>query len=173
MKRRIAVFIGAVVLYLINSGLLSRIPYLSAVPNLSLVYVFSTGVFWGAPMGLAVGVFSGLMLDVYEGVVLGFYAILFMMVGASAGFFHQRIDEEMPAVPLAMGFFYELLYSLYVFVFRFMIRNRLQLGQYVKEVILPEMILTLIAGVLIYGGFLVIHNALDRRERLSLPGFTA
>ena len=42
----------------------------------------------------------------------------------------------------------ELIYNLYIYVFRFLIRNRLDFLYYAREIIIPELIFTVVTTLL-------------------------
>ena len=58
---------------------------------------------------------------------------------------------------------------LYIYIFRFLIRNRLDFLYYAKEIIIPELIFTVVTTLLIYRFFLSANRRLDeldnRRDR--------
>ena len=72
-------------------------------------------------------------------------------------------------LPLVMSLVNELIYNLYIYVFRFLIRNRLDFLYYAREIIIPELIFTVVTTLLIYRFFLSANRRLDemdnRRER--------
>ena len=55
----------------------------------------------------------------------------------------------------------ELIYNLYIYVLRFLIRNRTDFFYYAKEIIIPETIFTMVTTLLIYRFFLFTNRRLD------------
>ena len=57
--------------------------------------------------------------------------------------------------------FNELAYSMYVYVFRFLIRGRLDLPYYFRNIMLPEIIFTVVTTLLVYRLFLSASRRLE------------
>ncbi len=67
-------------------------------------------------------------------------------------------------LPLVLSVFNELAYNLYVYVFRFLIRGRLNVLYYLKELVIPETIFTVVTTLLIYRLLLYIGRWLTEFE---------
>ena len=98
-----------------------------------------------------------------------FYTLLFINIGYFNGICTQYYYEDYINLPLVMSLVNELIYNLYIYVFRFLIRNRLDFLYYAREIIIPELIFTVVTTLLIYRFFLSANRRLDemdnRRER--------
>ena len=55
----------------------------------------------------------------------------------------------------------EILFHLYVFVLAFLIRKHFSFGSYVTDVFLPELFLTMIAFLLVYGVLIFLARRFD------------
>ena len=64
IKRVLVVFGIVLALFLIQTAILPRIPYLVSVPNLMLIATFAFGFLRGRVEGMIVGVLSGLLLAI-------------------------------------------------------------------------------------------------------------
>ena len=115
------------------------------------------------------GLFAGILLDLFYSGPFGFYTLLFINIGYFNGICTQYYYEDYINLPLVMSLVNELIYNLYIYVFRFLIRNRLDFLYYAKEIIIPELIFTVVTTLLIYRFFLSANRRLDeldnRRER--------
>ncbi len=58
----------------------------------------------------------------------------------------------------------ELAYNLYVYVFRFLLRGRLDFLYYLRELIIPNVIFTLVTTLLVYRFILFINRWLKKLE---------
>ena len=67
-------------------------------------------------------------------------------------------------LPLILSLVNEVVYNLYIYVLRFLIRNRLDILYYVKEIVIPEMIFTVVTTLLIYRFFLFTDRRLREME---------
>ena len=145
------------------------LPFLAATPNLLLILTFSFGFIHGRNAGMFYGFLSGLLLDLFYSGPFGFYTLLFINIGYFNGICTQYYYEDYINLPLLMSLVNELVYNLYIYVFRFLIRNRLDFLYYAKEIIIPELIFTVVTTLLIYRFFLSANRRLDeldnRRDR--------
>ena len=98
--------------------------------------------------------FSGLLLDLFYSGPFGFYTLIYIYIGYVNGIFTKYYYEDYITLPLILSIVNGLWYSLYVYVFRFLIRGRLDLPYYFRNIILPEIIFTAVTTLLIYRLFL-------------------
>ena len=59
----------------------------------------------------------------------------------------------------------ELAYNFYIYIFRFLIRNRLDFLFYFREIIFPEIIFTVVTTLLIYKLVLAVTKWLEEWEQ--------
>ena len=59
----------------------------------------------------------------------------------------------------------DLAYNLYIYIFLFLIRNRLHFLYYFREIILPEVIFTTLMTLVIYRVFLFITRKMEELEK--------
>jgi rod shape-determining protein MreD len=147
------------------------LPFVQTTPNLLLVITFSVGVLRGKEEGLVVGVLSGLLLDLMSGGYIGFYGLIYMYIGLMCGMLYQHIDIDIPLIPIVLCIVTQLFYHLYVFVFRFLLRGRLGIGSYLKSIIMPELVLTTVIGIFLYGLIMLLNDALEDYEKRSALKF--
>lgn len=55
----------------------------------------------------------------------------------------------------------ELAYNLYIYVFRFLIRQKIRVGYYFINLMLPEIIFTVVTTLLLYRVFLILNRHLE------------
>jgi rod shape-determining protein MreD len=147
------------------------LPFLQTTPNLLLIITFSVGILRGKEEGLTVGLFCGLLLDLMSGGYIGFYGLIYMYLGLMCGIFYQHIDVDIPLVPIVLCIITQMFYHLYVFVFRFLLRGRLGIGNYLNNIIMPEMVLTTVIGIFLYGLIMLLNDALEEYEKRSALKF--
>ena len=144
MKRFLLNVVLMILAFTVQNCVFPLLPFLAATPNLLLILTFYSGPF-------------------------GFYTLLFINIGYFNGICTQYYYEDYINLPLVMSLVNELIYNLYIYVFRFLIRNRLDFLYYAKEIIIPELIFTVVTTLLIYRFFLSANRRLDeldnRRER--------
>ena len=125
-----------VLAFTVQNCVFPLLPFLSATPNLLLILTFSFGFIHGKNAGMLYGVFSGLLLDLFYSGPFGFYTLIYIYIGYVNGIFTKYYYEDYITLPLILSIVNGLWYSLYVYVFRFLIRGRLDLPYYFRNIIL-------------------------------------
>lgn len=171
MLRRIVTFILIVVFYFLQSTLFKALSLASISPNLLIILVFAIGFMRGKKAGMYAGFFAGLLVDCFSGSVVGFQALMYMYIGYFNGIFHKLFYDEDVTLPLGLVIASDFLYSFVFYIFRFLLRNRLNFGTYLIRVMLPEMLYTVIIAILIYRLLLKLHRALETYEKRSETKF--
>ena len=69
--------------------------------------------------------------------------------------------EDYITLPLILSVVNGLWYSLYIYIFRFLIRGRLNLPYYFIKIMLPEIIFTAVTTLLVYRLFLSASRRLE------------
>lgn len=147
--------------FTIQNCVFPLLPFLAATPNLLLILTFSFGFIHGKNAGMLYGLLSGLLLDLFYSGPFGFYTLVYIYIGYINGIFTKYYYEDYITLPLILSMFNELAYSMYVYVLRFLIRGRLDLPYYFRNIILPEIIFTVITTLLVYRLFLSASRRLE------------
>lgn len=150
--------------FLLQNNFFAAINLITTTPNLLLLLTVTSGLFHGKVTGVLVGFFSGLLADMFGGTVLGQYALIYSLLGYGCGYFTPYFDLDLITLPLVVCAGSELLYGLYIYVTCFLMRGRFHLLFYLKSIILPETVYTLVILVVSYR-FLYFVNR--RMEELS------
>lgn len=137
------------------------LPFLSSYPNLMLILIFSFGFIRGKQSGMLYGLVAGLLMDLSSGRPFGFYTLFFIWMGYANGIFTRYYYEDYITLPLALCVLNELAYNLYLFLFSFLIRGKLNFGYYLINIILPETIFTVVTTLAVYRVFLFISRKLE------------
>lgn len=161
MRRTIANITFLIVMFAFQNCIFPFIPFLSAAPNLVLILTFSYAFIYGKKGGLLYGFAAGMMLDLFHTGAFGFFSLLFMWLGFLNGYLSAYYYESYILLPLFLCTFNELLYHLYIYLFRFFICAKIQLFFYFRTIILPEIIISLVFTLLIYRFFLSYNRKLE------------
>lgn len=164
MKRFLINVLLLVLAFTIQNCVIPLIPFLSASPNLLLILTFSFGFIYGKEVGMYYGLVAGILLDLFYSGPFGFFTLLFVNVGYFNGICTKYYYEDYINLPLVMSLVNELIYNVYIYVFRFLIRNRLDIFYYVREIVIPETIFTVVTTLLIYRFFLFTNRRLEEME---------
>ncbi len=164
--KRIAINVLLMILaFTIQNCIFPLLPFLAAAPNLLLILTFSFGFIHGKEAGMYYGLFAGILLDLFYSGPFGFYTLLFVWIGYMNGICTRYYYEDYITLPLILSLVNELAYNLYIYVFRFLIRNRLDFLHYAKQIIIPETIFTVVTTLLIYRFFLFTSRRLEEMEK--------
>ena len=164
--KQIAINLVLIVLaFTIQSSVFSLMPFLSAYPNLLVILIFSFGFIRGSRSGMAYGLVAGLFMDLSSGGALGFYTLIFVWMGYVNGICTKYYYEDYITLPLVLCVLNELAYNLYLYMFSFLIRGRLDFGYYLVNIILPETIFTVVTTLAVYRLFLFISRKLEEMEK--------
>lgn len=165
MKRIIFNILMIVLAFTVQNCIFPLLPFLSASPNLLLILTFSFGFIHGKEAGMYYGLLAGLLMDLFYSGPFGFYTLIFIYVGYVNGICTKYYYEDYITLPLILSVANDLAYHLYIYVFRFLIRRRLDIGYYFLNLMLPEIIFTVVTTLLIYRVFLMINRHLEEIEK--------
>ena len=149
------------IFFALQSCVFPFIPFLSAAPNLVLILTFSYGFIYGPRAGLIYGFMAGLFMDLFYSGAFGFFSLFFMWTGFMNGKLNRYYYENYITLPLFLCAMNEFLYNLYVYIFRFLIRGKTDLLFYLGDIVVPEIIITLLFTLLIYRFFLWYNRKLE------------
>ncbi len=167
MARKIVSVLLIFICYILQTTILSDLSFNGISANLMIILVASFGFMSGETYGMAIGFLCGLLMDVFNGDVLGLYALLYMGIGYINGAFQRIYYPEDIKLPLILILGSDLLFGILCYLILFLLRNRLDMWFYIKNVIVPETVYTIVIAFAVYPILLLIHNRLDAAERRS------
>ena len=136
-------------------------------PNLILIVTASFGFMRGQKEGMLVGFFAGLITDIQFGTILGFYALLYLVIGL----FEQLYFDEDIKLPLFLISVSEFLYGIIIYLLMFMLRSDFNFLYYLNRIIVPELIYTIVITLGLYPLILFINHKLEAEEKRSASKF--
>ena len=142
-----------------------QITFLASWPNLLLIVVSICAFIEGRERGLFYGLFAGLLMDLFYSGPFGFYTLFFINMGYLNGCLTRYYYEDYITLPLTLSILNSLAYNLYIYIFRFLIRGRLNFIYYFIKIIFPEVIFTTVTTLLIYRLILFINHSITRLEQ--------
>lgn len=171
MKTKTAIFIIVLASVILQFTLLPAISIASITPNLLIIVTASFGLMRGKKSGMWIGLFCGFMADIISGDILGFYAIIYMYVGYMNGFCYHIFYDDDIKMPILLISFSNLAYGLFVYSFRFLLRGRIDFLFYLRRIIIPEVVYTIVLTILCYRLLLFINRKLEKSEQRSVDSF--
>ena len=165
MPRKIVLFILISICFVLQTTVFQSISFAGISPNLLIIVVASFGLMRGKTEGMYVGFFSGLVIDIFCGFYLGIYALLYMYVGYVTGLFQKRFYPEDIKLPLLLISGSDLISNLLIYVILFLTRSRYDFSYYFLNVIVPELVYTMVITIFFYLLLLKINQKLESFEK--------
>ena len=171
MLRKIILFIIIAVCFLLQTTVFPSLSFAGITPNIMIIVVSSFGLMRGKKEGLLVGFFCGLLIDIFFGFYLGVYALLYMYVGYINGLLQKRFFPDDIKLPMIMIGASDLACNLLVYFFMFLFRSRFHFWYYLKAIIIPEFVYTMVITIFLYFILLKINQQLEVHENRRAKKF--
>lgn len=171
MKRKVITFFIILISFLLQSTLFVKLKFGAVSPNLMLVVTSSFGFMRGRKSGMAVGAISGLLVDIFWGQLLGFHTLLYTMIGYLNGSFERLFYDEDVKLPIVLISASEFLYGICIYVFVYMLQGDFAFGTYLFNIIIPELVYTILVTLILYQVILHINRKLESEEQRSASKF--
>ncbi len=171
MLRKIIMAFLILFCFLLQVTLFRSLAFAGIGPNLLIVLTSSFGFMRGEKEGLLIGFFSGILCDIFFADMLGFYALVYMYIGFLNGKFCKIFYPEDIKLPMALITVSDLSYGMICYVLLFLLQGRLNFLFYLRTVILPETVYTIVITCLLYPLALFVNNRLEGFERKRAKKF--
>ena len=125
----------------------------------------------GKKEGMVVGFISGLLVDIMFSDLIGFYALIYMVLGYANGFFRKIFYDDDIKLPLILISASDFIYGNIVCIFMFVMRSKFHYFYYLKSVIIPELIYTILVTIILYQIILFVNKKLEAEEKRSASKF--
>ena len=171
MKRKIITVCIILICFLLQCTVFKGLQLASVSPNLLIIVTSSFGFMRGKKEGMVVGFISGLFIDIMFNDLIGFYALIYTLLGYANGFFRKIFYDDDIKLPLTLIAASDFLYGHIVCIFMFIMRSRLDYFYYLKNIIIPELIYTILITLILYQVILRINRSLETEEKRSASKF--
>lgn len=165
MKRILANISIMILFFVMQISVFPFIPFLSASPNFILLIVFSLSFINGKKEGMLYGLIAGMFMDLFYSMPFGYFILFFTVIAYFNGILSLHFHEDFIWIPLLMCFLNMILYNLYIYVFVFLIRAKFDISYYFSNIMLPEVIITLVLTLFIYRLLLAYNKFLDENSK--------
>ncbi|MEG1458891.1 MAG: rod shape-determining protein MreD [Acetivibrio sp.] len=167
MKRFISTILVIIICFVLQTTLFQTLALANVVPNLLLIVTVAYGYMGGEKEGLWVGFLCGLLTDLFFGSVIGLYALILMGIGYLNGVLNKIYYTDDLTIPLIIISVSDLLYNFLYYIVEFLLRGRLDFFFYLRRIILPEVVYTVLISVFLYKILHTLHrntSVTDKRE---------
>lgn len=171
MKRKIVTVIFIVAAFLLQSTVFDKLAFANIRPNLMIVVTASLGFMRGEKGGIAVGFVSGLLIDLFWGGLLGFYTLIYTVIGYLNGTFHRMFFDDDIKFPLVLIGVSDLIYSSVGYLCLFMLQGEFIFSYFFGHVMLPELVYTILVTLILYQIILHVNRRLEAEEQRSASRF--
>ena len=171
IRRPLVTVLIVIICFLLESTVFQSLSFASITPNLLIVVTASFGFMRGKKEGMLVGFLSGLIIDVLFGDLIGFYALIYMVLGYVNGFFKRIFYPDDIKLPLILISASDFVLGNLVFVFLFVMRSKFDYWYYLGHIIIPELIYTVLVTLVLYQIILHLNQALEAEEKRSASKF--
>ena len=171
MKRKLITGCIIIICFLLECTMFSNFSFASITPNLLIVVTSSFGFMRGKREGMTVGFICGLLFDIMFSDLIGFYTLIYTVLGYANGFFRKIFYADDIKLPLILIAASDFVYGNMVCLFMFIMRSRFHYFYYLKNIIIPELIYTILVTLILYSVILHINNKLETDEQRSASKF--
>ena len=161
MKNYISMFIMIIVGFVLQTTIFRSLQIADVSPN---ILVILTGQYNGLFTGAVCGLFIDLMYSSVVGVNIFIYAVIGFIMGITNKVYIED-DIILPIMTITAG---DLIYGVLFYILKFLLRGRLELLEYIKNTILPELIYTVIIGVFVFKFARLIDKKLNPPKQVNL-----
>ena len=135
--------------FLLQYSVIARIPFLKCAPNLMLILTFFFAYIRGKNAGMLVGFFAGLIMDIYFCDVIGYNMLVLLIIGFVCGMLGKNFFSNNLFTPMLILMLSALAYDICYYFFWFILQSTFAFGYILLHTIIPELLLTFIAGVIL------------------------
>ena len=171
IKRPVITIIIITVCFLLQCTVFQKLSFASISPNLLIIVTASFGVMRGRKEGMWIGFLCGIITDIFFGDLIGFYALFYTILGYANGFFKRIFYPEDIKLPLILIGASDFLLGNAVCVLMFIMRSKFHYWYYMGNIIIPELIYTILVTLVLYQIILKINQKLESEEKRSASKF--
>ena len=161
IKRPLVTVIIVIACFLLESTVFQSLSFASITPNLLIIVTASFGFMRGKREGMLVGFLCGIITDIFFGELIGFYALLYTVIGYANGFFKRIFYPEDIKLPLFLIGISDFVFGNAVCIFMFIMRSKFHYSYYLGSIIIPELIYTILVTLVLYQIIFKINQKLE------------
>lgn len=170
-KKILIIALVIYVSFLLQTSIFSKYRLAGVTPNILICVVSTYGFMNGRRQGILVGFFTGILLDMFSGSIFGIYAMMYMYIGFLNGLFKKQFFGDDLRLPMFLIGMSDLLYGIGSYFVFIVIRAKYNFSFYFMNLILPEVVYTLLVSIFVYYAILFLNNWLEKLEKKGSDRF--
>lgn len=159
-----------IIILLLQTTLFQYLNINNVSPNLFVVTIVSLSALQGRKEGLIYAIAFGLTQDIFYGNIVGFYVLIYILIGALAGYLYQNYYTENIVIPLIAIGIGDLILNILVYFFTFLLRGKIDIGYYIFKIIFPEITYTVFIAVILYRLYIIYNYLITEYEKEKRKG---
>ena len=171
MLRKFIEIVLAAVCFIIQTSFFQHFKIAGVAPNLLVVLVSAIGFMRGKNEGLFIGFVSGLFIDLFFSSVIGFNILVYSFVGYLNGFFTKEFLPEDVKLPVVLIVGSDIVANTIIYLIIFLFRGDFSFYYYLINLIVPEVVYTLLVTIVLYFIILKVNKKLEEYEKRSASKF--
>lgn len=175
MRENLLIFGMLLICLALQCTVMPAIAIASVTPNLMISFTVSFGLMRGKRSGMLIGFACGLLMDLMCMVlgyyVVGFRAFIYMYIGYLCGYCYRIFYDDDVKMPVLLTAGSDLAYGILVYASQFLLRGRVDFFFYLRRVILPEVIYTVVLTLVLYRFFLFLNRKIEKASKRSVDSF--
>lgn len=157
------IFLMIFTTFLLQTAVFRFLPFVASA-NLLIILVCSMGFLRGRRSGIWIGFLCGLLSDLFFEGLFGLSALIYIYLGYFSGSLGKIFFEKDIQIPMLLCSAADLLYGLLFYVVVFAFRGRLNFSVYMRHIILPEVIATLLFSLFFYKICAFLNQKISDRQ---------
>lgn len=162
--RYLIIFLIIIICFLLQTTFFQTFALAGVSPNLLIIIVVSIAYMGGKNQGIIIGLICGLLYDFIYSDVIGLYSLIYMFIGYINGFLNKIYYSDDFTMPIFIIGISDFIYGISVYIFEFLLRGKLNILFYIRRIILPETVYTLLISVILYKILHSINSKIETKE---------
>lgn len=171
MLRKFVEIVLVIVCFIVQTSFFQHFKIAGVAPNMLVVLVSAIGFMKGKKEGIFIGFISGFLIDIFFSPVVGFYTLIYSLVGFFNGFFTKEFLPEDVKLPVILIVASDLIANIFVYLTIFLFRGDFNFYYYFMNLIVPEIVYTLLVTIVLYFIILKVNKKLEEYEKRSASKF--
>lgn len=150
VKRYFSIVLINIVSFILQTTVFDCLKLAGVKPNMLIIITAISGFMFGRRYGMFAGAVSGLLMDLMYNDIIGISILIYVFIGYVNGLLSKLYFKNDLTIPIIAIGISDLTYGFAFYVISFMLRGRLGFLIYLKQVIIPEALYTIIIGIFLY-----------------------